>query len=268
MQIIVAENSTQEAPAPIIPSASTDRGRGRGRRGRGGEGRGAAPRPPPVEMTASGPFAMGPALAGTSAQRSAPRSNFAPIVPLGPGNAAALGAGLSGTAGPSLKREKALTADDPKEIKGEDDDDVYSDPDEGVDIIDMENVRQMDWMAPDSLRKEHKERKKKKTVHLKKEDPSSPSSLKNKGKLFLILLLCLILRLSEEAMDTGEVDLANALDLSESEEEEELEDLIDDFALQVEADQVITIHLDIVLTLILVIGRRRTTRASLLLPVP
>jgi DNA-directed RNA polymerase III subunit RPC4 len=41
----------------------------------------------------------------------------------------------------------------------------------------------------------------------------------------------------EEAMDVEEVDLANALDLSESEEEEELEDLIDDFALQGEADQ-------------------------------
>ena len=30
----------------------------------------------------------------------------------------------------------------------------YSDPDEGVEIVDMENVRQMDWMAPESLRKE------------------------------------------------------------------------------------------------------------------
>ena len=30
----------------------------------------------------------------------------------------------------------------------------YSDPDEGVEMVDMENVRQMDWMAPESLRKE------------------------------------------------------------------------------------------------------------------
>lgn len=129
-------------------------------------------------MTASGPFAMGPALAGTSARRSAPRSNFTPIVPLGPGNAAALGAGLSGAAGPSLKRE-TLTKNDlvKKELKQQDDDDVYSDPDEGVEIIDMENVRQMDWMAPESLRKERKERKKKKIVHAKEENLSSPLGL-------------------------------------------------------------------------------------------
>ena len=146
-------------------------------------------------MTASGPFAMGPALAGTSARRGAPRSNFAPIVPLGPGNAAALGAGLSGTAGPSLKRE-TLDANDlaHKEVKRPDDDDVYSDPDEGVEIIDMENVRQMDWMAPDSLRKERKE-KKKKVVHVKKEDPASPLGLKKKGRLYLILASYLKLRL-------------------------------------------------------------------------
>jgi hypothetical protein len=55
----------------------------------------------------------------------------------------------------------------------------------------------------------------------------------------------------EEAMDVEEVDLANALDLSESEEEEELEDLIDDFALQGEADQVIIQNLNLVLALIL-----------------
>lgn len=42
----------------------------------------------------------------------------------------------------------------------------------------------------------------------------------------------------EEATATGEVDLANALDLSESEDEEEYEDLIHDFALQAELEQV------------------------------
>jgi hypothetical protein len=34
----------------------------------------------------------------------------------------------------------------------------------------------------------------------------------------------------EKATAAGEVDLANALDLSESEEEEELEDIIEDFS--------------------------------------
>ena len=42
----------------------------------------------------------------------------------------------------------------------------------------------------------------------------------------------------EQATAAGEVNLANALDLSESEEEEELEDLIEDFALQTDLDQV------------------------------
>jgi len=141
---------------------------------------------------------MGPALAGTSARRSVPRSNFAPIVPLGPGNAAALGAGLSGAAGPSLRREKETLAPHApieKDIKRSDDEDVYSDPDEGVEIIDMENVRQMDWMAPESLRKERKERKKKKIVQVKQEDPSSPLSLKKRGRPFLISFRNMKLRL-------------------------------------------------------------------------
>ena len=43
----------------------------------------------------------------------------------------------------------------------------YSDPDEGVEIVDMDNVRQMDWMAPESLRKERKDAKPRK---VKKEE--------------------------------------------------------------------------------------------------
>ncbi|KAI0352301.1 hypothetical protein OH77DRAFT_798124 [Trametes cingulata] len=216
----------QEEPAP---STSTERGRGRGAdrgarargRGRGGEGRGAAPRPPPVEMTASGPFAMGPALAGTSARRSAPRSNFAPIVPQGPGGAAKLGAGLTQTTAPTLKREKDKEGAGVKADR-EVDDEVYSDPDEGVEIIDMENVRQMDWMAPESLRKE-RDAGKKKGPKVKKEEKEEA-----KRKVGV----------QEEAMDVDrqespeeeQVNMANAVDLSESEEEEELEDIIDDFA--------------------------------------
>ena len=44
----------------------------------------------------------------------------------------------------------------------EDEAEAYSDPDEGVEIVDMENVRTMDWMAPESLRKEKNPSKKKK----------------------------------------------------------------------------------------------------------
>ena len=133
-------------------------------------------------MTASGPFAMGPTLAGSSARRTAPRANFTPVVPQGPGAAQRLGAGLSQTAAPALgvKREpndlgslakgkgKGKTSD-------EDEGEVYSDPDEGVEILDMENVRMMDWMAPESLKKE------KQTAKKVKKEEKAKVDLKGKG---------------------------------------------------------------------------------------
>ncbi|PCH44215.1 hypothetical protein WOLCODRAFT_77085 [Wolfiporia cocos MD-104 SS10] len=198
----------EEKPSAAVSAADRGRGRGSDRgRGRGrGEIRGAAPRPPTVEMTASGPFAMGPALAGTSARRTAPRSNFTPIVPQGPGGSAKLGAGLTQTTAPSLAARKEKAAE--KGAKEEESDaEVYSDPDEGVEIVDMDHIKQLDWMAPESLGKEKQKGKKK--------------AVKTKVK---------------EESDAKEVNLANAVDLSESEEEEELEDIIDDFALANDMD--------------------------------
>ncbi|KAH9924784.1 RNA polymerase III RPC4-domain-containing protein [Fomitopsis serialis] len=211
----------KDASPPAVP---TDRGRGRGRgdrargRGRGGEGRGAAPRPPPVEMTASGPFAMGPALAGTSARRTAPRSNFAPAIPQTPG---ALGAGLTQTTAPALKREKARDALG----KAEDEEEAYSDPDEGVEIVDMERIRDMDWMAPESLAREREVKKRSKAAKVK-EDPEKEDR-KGKG---VAKPEVMDVDESPEPEAEPEVNLANAVDLSESEDEEELEDIIDDFA--------------------------------------
>ncbi|KAH7890746.1 RNA polymerase III RPC4-domain-containing protein [Phlebopus sp. FC_14] len=218
------EDVKQEAPAPSGPPVAergTGRGRGRGR-GKVQEGRGAAPRPPPVEMTASGPFAMGPALAGTSARRSAPRSNFTPV---GPPGSSTLGTDLSNTAAPTLKKEKSrenvLTAAvDVQEH--ESDEEAYSEPDEGVEIIDMESVGKMDWMAPEALRKERQDRKRKRLVKVEERVPSL------KGKE-------VIKNDRREALDN--VDPSNALDLSESEDEEELEDLIEDFAMQADRGQ-------------------------------
>ncbi|KAF4570040.1 hypothetical protein EYR36_009846 [Pleurotus pulmonarius] len=118
--------------------------------------------------------------------------------------------GLSRTTAPSLKREQVDA-----NVK-KDDDEVYSEPDEGVEIVDMDDVHQMDWMAPESLRRFKATTKKKR---VKQEE-----DVKGKGKA------------KETAMDVdtppaaAEVDLANALDLSESEEEEEMEDLVEDFA--------------------------------------
>ncbi|KAH9935927.1 RNA polymerase III RPC4-domain-containing protein [Epithele typhae] len=226
----VKEEPKKEEPAAA--SASSDRGRGRGAdrargrgRGRGGagEGRGGGPpRPPQVEMTASGPFAMGPALAGMSGpRRPAARSTFAPAAPTPYGGAAALGAGLTQTTAPSLKREKGAQEDrGPAGKVGEEE--VYSDPDEGVDIVDMENVRQMDWMAPESLHREREAGRKKRStvkreegVRVKTEEGATRASAMD---------------VDRETPPEEAVNMANAVDLSESEDEEELEDIIDDFA--------------------------------------
>ena len=122
-------------------------------------------------MIASGPFALGPAMAGSSSRRSAPRSNFTPIVPLGP-SGSSLGAGLTQSKAPSLKRENGNA--DQKVI----DEDAYSEPDDGVEIVDMDDVRRMDWLAPESLRKENLQDKKKKNAKIKKEEDA-----RGKGKL-------------------------------------------------------------------------------------
>lgn len=113
-------------------------------------------------MTASGPFALGPANAGSSMRRSAPRSNFISNMPLASGSRSSLGGGLSNSAAPALKKEldfsekgKAKQATDTAGDEGE----VYSDPDDGVEIIDMEHIRDMDWMAPESLKKERQIKK-------------------------------------------------------------------------------------------------------------
>ncbi|TFY53925.1 hypothetical protein EVJ58_g9171 [Rhodofomes roseus] len=153
-------------------------------------------------MTASGPFAMGPTLAGTSARRSAPRSNFAPAVPQRP-------------------REPRVKVED-------EDEEAYSDPDEGVEIVDMEKIRDMDWMAPESLAREREAKKRVKGTTVKKENPEK---VDRKGKGVAKPEVMDVDDESPEPEAETEVNLANAVDLSESEDEEELEDIIDDFAL-------------------------------------
>lgn len=127
-------------------------------------------------MIASGPFAMGPALAGTSTRRATPRSNFTPTVPQGPAKGSALGANLSNSAAPALKKDKQrenLLVDLDQTPKDESDEEVYSEPDEGVEIIDMENVRQLDWMAPETLQREQRDRRKR-LVKTEAEEVSLP----------------------------------------------------------------------------------------------
>ncbi|KAM5533857.1 hypothetical protein V8D89_012520 [Ganoderma adspersum] len=235
----VKEEPKKDEPTP---SSTTDRGRGRGAdrgrgrgRGRGGAegaGRGAAPRPPAVEMTASGPFAMGPALAGTSARRTAPRSNFAPVAPPGGSGSVKLGAGLTQTTAPSLKKEKERERGaEAARVKKEEEEEAYSDPDEGVDIVDMENVREMDWMAPESLRKEREAGKKKGKGKVKKEGVKVEHAGAGEA-----------MDVDRESTPEEEVNMANAVDLSESESEEELEDIIDDFAQAQEQEEDVNIR--------------------------
>ncbi|KAF5351547.1 hypothetical protein D9758_007173 [Tetrapyrgos nigripes] len=192
------EEVKNEPPPERLPPAasSSDRGRGRGRGDGSSRGRGRGAPRPPVEMTASGPFALGPAMVGNNARRPIPKSNFTPIPT--PSNETRLGAGLSNTPAPSVKKE------DKGKAKVMDDEETYSDQEDGVEIIDIEKIGDMDWMAPESLKKERQ------PVKIKKEDSGGTSG--------------------------GDINLSNAVDLSESEDEEELEDIIDDFNQNVELE--------------------------------
>ncbi|KAH9072106.1 RNA polymerase III RPC4-domain-containing protein [Lactarius deliciosus] len=216
------------APTPTVTPSERGGGRGQGRgRARGdlsrGAGRAAAPpRAPPPEMTASGPFAMGPSLAGSSAWRSGTRVSSIPTAPRGPPDSTALGANLTKTAAPALKKEERVES----RVHVDDDAEVYSDPDEGVEIVDMRNVHTMDWMAPESLKSESaRDRSKKRAAKVEKEDDEL-SLEKGKGTPKRGLMTTE----GSPLDDVGDINFANALDLSESEEEEVMEDIIDDFA--------------------------------------
>ncbi|KAF9525978.1 RNA polymerase III RPC4-domain-containing protein [Crepidotus variabilis] len=189
------ESSVEQASRP-------DRGvsRGRGRGGPDGRGRGRGKGgPPPVEMTASGPFAMGPGQVGNSNRQAAPQSSFVPNM-LGEGSS--LGArSLSQTGPPSLRKSNDLNSISRERVKPEDEE-VYSDPDDGIEIVDMGNVREMDWMAPEILLKERQGERKK----AKKEEA-----------------------VGDDLSDEVVVESTQALNLSESEEEEEMDDIMSSF---------------------------------------
>lgn len=116
----------------------------RGVRGRGGSGRGRGRGAPIAEATASGPFALGPSEQRGSV-RSAPVRFSASGTPASLGTFGSLGAGSHlprshlGTVGVGFKEE---------------DKEEYSDSDEpGLKRVDVSDVKGLDWMAPDTLRK-------------------------------------------------------------------------------------------------------------------
>jgi len=107
-------------------------------------------------MRASGPFAMGPSLTGSG--RRAARPNFTPTMPSGPSKGGTLGSRLTQTAAPTLgvKQEPGSEGG----MKAESDEEVYSEPDEGVEIVDMNDIWKMDWIAPETLKRESEHKRK------------------------------------------------------------------------------------------------------------
>ena len=130
-----------------VPETS-NRGRGKTR---GMAGRPNASREP-VQMTASGPFGMGPAMAGSSS-RSALRANTTHLARGGSTSTALtqLGSEPSRSDATVKLESSKFPFRHSKEI--EEHPEVYSDPEDGVEIIDIEQIAAMDWMAPDVLRK-------------------------------------------------------------------------------------------------------------------
>jgi len=114
---------------------------------------------------------MGPSQPGSSGRRSASQSTTIDVA----GATPSVGSNLSQTGPPPLRKEASGKVG---RVKIEDEE-VYSDPDEGVEIVDMDLVRQMDWMAPEVLQKERQNIQKK----IKKEENANDS-----GTWFIFML--------------------------------------------------------------------------------
>lgn len=141
-----------------------DRGRGRGR----GLGRGAPTREDST-LTASGPFALGPSALSTPST-SRRQNQFIPTTSGRLGGLDALKSGSSLTktgAAPLLQRNR----DDAAGLL-EDDVEVYSEGEgeDGGEIVDLWDVKRLDVMAPDALKREKKKEKRKKSIVLVKKE--------------------------------------------------------------------------------------------------
>ena len=98
-----------------------------------------------AEMTAGGPFSLGPALMSSASRQSTVRTNIAT-----PGASPAPGITAFPIAAQSLKDEELERW---KSSYSDGDEEPFSEPDEGVEIIDLHAIRKLDWMAPESLRR-------------------------------------------------------------------------------------------------------------------
>lgn len=194
---------------------------------------------------------MGPSAAGLTSTRGAARPTFAPAPPRA-STGGAHGTSLTPT---MVKVEKrgGVEARQPDE-----DEEAYSDQEDGVEIIDIQRVREMDWSAPEPLRKEKKrEKKKDKDKKVKAEEDARVKMEKGKDAEKM--------EVYDEGTPVGDeadVDAANALNLSESEEEEEMEDLIEDFRARTDQDVSASFHLLFRISNALLPDLRRKRRAQ------
>lgn len=200
-------------------------------------------------MTASGPFALGPSARPTGKK----------VAPVGPG-----GSSLTPAGGADASRNAVSAKTDPDRASYRNPDKLkdaeqYSDPEDGgVEIVDMDEVHVLDELAPRSLpRIAEKESKKDKqkaadarqkkmygrilkderdahpspAIRVKSEDPDDAM-----GELDPTDSTSTAYISGTSATPQPEVNTADALDLSESEGEELMDDLVDDFVLHDEDD--------------------------------
>jgi DNA-directed RNA polymerase III subunit RPC4 len=114
-------------------------------------------------MIASGPFAMGPAAASSGRRGPFVSSSSGRLAPSEKSEF-----GLIGGSAPALPRNRDALA-------MEEDVEVYSD---GEEVVDLGDVKILDVMAPDALKKERRKEKKKK-VQVKED---IKADVKGKGK--------------------------------------------------------------------------------------
>lgn len=153
-------------------------------------------------MVPAGPFAMGPVAAGLA---SVSRQGSSYRTAASGDKAGKSEAGIKAEHLSSLPRNRdQLVMDDTLEI--------YSD-DDGEGVVDLEEVKGLDFMAPDALKREKRKDSKGKGRPNVKREPVEDKLL------------------AESKDQTGVKNESQALDLSESEVEVELEDLQQDFLL-------------------------------------
>lgn len=106
-------------------------------------------------MTASGPFALGPAQSAAAGRRIPQRVGLG-----GHPGGSGINIGQGSSALTHVRPQRTTLGGVGGGLK-EEEPDQYSDPDEPWGIVDMADVKTLDWMAPETLKKVKDERTKK-----------------------------------------------------------------------------------------------------------